>query len=81
MTVSAADIQKAFEQLEGHVIRTPFVQAPMLSASLGCDVRLKLENLQHTSSFKERGAFIAMQALSEETRKRGVITMLSLIHI
>lgn len=75
MTVSAADIQKASEQLEGHVIRTPFVQAPMLSASLGCDVRLKLENLQHTSSFKARGAFIAMQALSEETRKRGVITM------
>jgi threonine dehydratase len=75
MTVSAADIQKASEQLEGHVIRTPFVQAPMLSGSLGCDVRLKLENLQHTSSFKARGAFIAMQALSEETRKRGVITM------
>jgi threonine dehydratase len=47
----------------------------MLSGSLGCDVRLKLENLQHTSSFKARGAFIAMQALSEETRKRGVITM------
>ena len=75
MTVSAADIQSASEQLEGHVIRTPFVQAPMLSGSLGCDVRLKLENLQHTSSFKARGAFIAMQALSEETRKRGVITM------
>jgi threonine dehydratase len=47
----------------------------MLSGSLGCDVRLKLENLQHTSSFKARGAFIAMQALPEEARKRGVITM------
>jgi threonine dehydratase len=75
MTVSATDIQKASERLEGHVIRTPFVQAPMLSGSLGCDVRLKLENLQHTSSFKARGAFIAMQALPEEARKRGVITM------
>lgn len=75
MTVSATDIQKASERLEGHVIRTPFVQAPMLSASLGCDVRLKLENLQHTSSFKARGAFIAMQALPDEARKRGVITM------
>ena len=75
MTVSATDIQKASERLEGHVIRTPFVQAPMLSGSLGCDVRLKLENLQHTSSFKARGAFIAMQALPEEERKRGVITM------
>jgi threonine dehydratase len=75
MTVSATDIQKASERLEGHVIRTPFVQAPMLSGSLGCDVRLKLENLQHTSSFKARGAFIAMQALPDEARKRGVITM------
>jgi len=75
MTVSATDIRKAAERLDGHVIRTPFVHAPMLSASLGCDVRLKLENLQHTSSFKARGAFIAMQALSEEARKRGVITM------
>ena len=47
----------------------------MLSGSLGCDVRLKLENLQHTSSFKARGAFIAMQALPDEARTRGVITM------
>jgi threonine dehydratase len=75
MTVSATDIQKASEQLEGHIIRTPFVPAPMLSGSLGCDVRLKLENLQHTSSFKARGAFIAMQSLPEDARKRGVITM------
>jgi threonine dehydratase len=51
------------------------VQAPALSGLLGCDIRLKLENLQHTSSFKARGAFIAMQALSSEARKRGVITM------
>src|SRR6056300_1126100 len=75
MTVSATDIQKASEQLEGHIIRTPFVPAPMLSGSLGCDVRLKLENLQHTSSFKARGAFIAMQFLPEDARNRGVITM------
>jgi len=75
MTVSATDIRQAAERLDGHVIKTPFVQAPMLSSSLGCEVRLKLENLQHTSSFKARGAFIAMQALSDEARKRGVITM------
>lgn len=75
MAVSANDIRKAAARLEGHVIRTPFVAAPMLSTLLGCDIRLKLENLQHTSSFKARGAFIAMQALSEEERRRGVITM------
>ena len=75
MTVSANDIREAAERLEGQVIRTPFVPAPMLSTALGCEVRLKLENLQHTSSFKARGAFIAMQALSDEARNRGVITM------
>jgi len=75
MTVSATDIQTASEHLEGHIIRTPFVAAPALSGMLGCDIRLKLENLQHTSSFKARGAFIAMRALPDEARKRGVITM------
>ena len=75
MTVSATDIRNASERLEGNIIRTPFVQAPALSGLLGCDIRLKLENLQHTSSFKARGAFVAMQALSSEARKRGVITM------
>ena len=75
MTVSATDIRNASERLEGNIIRTPFVQAPAVSGLLGCDIRLKLENLQHTSSFKARGAFIAMQALSSEARRRGVITM------
>ena len=75
MTVSATDIRNASERLEGSIIRTPFVSAPALSGLLGCDIRLKLENLQHTSSFKARGAFIAMQALPDEARKRGVIAM------
>ena len=75
MTVSATDIRNASDRLEGNVIRTPFVPAPALSGLLGCDVSLKLENLQHTSSFKARGAFIAMQALSDAARQRGVITM------
>ena len=75
MTVTAHDIRDAAKRLEGHVVATPLVDAPMLSATLGCDVRLKLENLQHTSSFKARGAFIAMQALADDARQRGVITM------
>jgi threonine dehydratase len=47
----------------------------MLSRTLGCNLVLKLENLQHTSSFKARGAFIAMSALDDEQRKLGVIAM------
>jgi len=75
MTVTAANIIDAAELLRGKVIHTPFVDAPMLSSSLGCGLRLKLENLQHTSSFKARGAFMAMQALDAGARERGVITM------
>lgn len=75
MSVSAEDIRLAASQLDGHVIRTPFVDAPMLSRTLGCDLSLKLENLQHTSSFKARGAYMAMQALNEDAKRRGVITM------
>jgi len=75
MAVTAANIRDAAQHLDGKVIRTPFVAAPMLSATLGCDVMLKLENLQHTSSFKARGAYMAMQALDAGARERGVITM------
>lgn len=75
MGVTADNIRQAAIELEGHVIRTPFVDAPMLSRTLGCDLMLKLENLQHTSSFKARGAYVAMQALDEDAKRRGVITM------
>ena len=61
--------------VEGHILRTPFVDAPMLSRTLGCNLVLKLECLQHTSSFKARGAYVAMMALDAGQRQRGVIAM------
>ena len=75
MTVTADDIRNAATLLEGHVLRTPFVDAPMLSRTLGCNLVLKLECLQHTSSFKARGAYFAMMALDEGQKQRGVIAM------
>ena len=75
MTVTADDIRNAATLLEGRVLRTPFVDAPMLSRTLGCNLVLKLECLQHTSSFKARGAYVAMIALDEGQKQRGVITM------
>ena len=75
MAVSADDIRNAAKILDRQIIHTPLVTAPMLSRHLGCEVVLKLENLQHTSSFKARGAFMAMQALDAGARQRGVITM------
>ena len=75
MTVTSNDIRTAAKSLEGQIIRTPMISAPMLSRSLGCDLSLKLECLQHTSSFKARGALNAMLGLNAEQRQRGVITM------
>ena len=48
--------------------------APSLSAISSSDVYLKLENLQHTGSFKVRGAFNSLISLSDEQRHNGVVT-------
>jgi threonine dehydratase len=56
LELSFAEIEKARERLDGHIRNTPCMQSKTLSAMLGCEVYLKMENLQFTSSFKERGA-------------------------
>ncbi len=75
MSVTAKDIHTAAKTLQGQVIRTPIVVAPLLSRQFGCNLYLKLECQQYTSSFKTRGAFIAMQSLSSAQRESGVIAM------
>ncbi len=75
MSVTLEDIRAAAELLEGEVIRTPLVPAPRLSRRLGCELYLKLENLQYTGSFKDRGALIKLKSLTPEQRKTGVIAM------
>lgn len=75
MAVTANDIRTAATTLSGNVIRTPFIDAPMLSRTLGCTLALKLECLQYTSSFKARGAFLAMTVLTDLQKDRGVIAM------
>jgi threonine dehydratase len=56
------------------VRRTPLSESAALSRLSGARVYLKLENLQFTGSFKERGAANRILALSEAERSRGVIT-------
>lgn len=57
----------------GGILRTPCIPAPALSAETGCEVWVKLENLQPTGSFKERGAFARLSRLTAEERARGVV--------
>jgi threonine dehydratase len=56
MTVTIADVESASARISGDVVRTPTAEAPAVSRLLGCDLRLKLESLQLTGSFKVRGA-------------------------
>src|SRR5213075_1187919 len=53
----------------------PFVHSRTLSRLTGAEVFLKLENLQFTASFKERGALNKLASLSASERGRGVIAM------
>jgi threonine dehydratase len=72
---SLDDIRHAARQIDGVVMRTPFLPAPRLSRLTGAEIWVKYENLQATSSFKERGALIKFLSLTEAERKRGVIAM------
>ncbi|MGH1456591.1 MAG: threonine ammonia-lyase [Alphaproteobacteria bacterium] len=73
MGVTFDDVVKAREAIQDAVIRTPTIKATRLSIHLGIDLYLKLENLQHTSAFKARGALNKLLTLTEEQRKKGVI--------
>jgi threonine dehydratase len=68
-----ADVVAAASRIAGHVIRTPLIRAEKLSALTGVDIRLKLESLQFTGAFKERGALNKLMALGPADRARGVI--------
>ena len=75
MSVGLAEIRQAAEAISGQVVRTPLMRAERLSQLYGCELHLKLENLQITGSFKDRGAYMKLQSLSDEQRRRGVIAM------
>ena len=73
--VTLADIEAARRVIDGHVLRTPMLPAPRLSALTGAEVFVKYENLQVTNSFKERGARTKLASLTAAERERGVIAM------
>jgi threonine dehydratase len=72
----AALAQAAFEaadRIRPYVRTTPLDHSLYFSRQTGTDVHLKLENLQHTGSFKLRGAMNKLLSLSPEQRQRGVV--------
>ncbi len=69
------DVRAAAGRIAGVVERTPTRHSTTLSEIAGCDIYLKFENLQFTSSFKERGALNKLLSLTPEQRKRGIAAM------
>ena len=66
-------IRAAATRLEGHARRTPLLGSPFLDEIAGRRVLVKPECLQHTGSFKYRGARAAVSALDAAARARGVL--------
>jgi threonine dehydratase len=73
--IGLEDVRRAEETIRGHVLRTPLVPSPRLSALTGATVCVKHENMQPTGSFKERGAVTKLDSLTAGERRRGVIAM------
>jgi len=73
MQITLADVEAARERIAGGVYLSPCVPSIPLSNLTGADIWCKLDYLQRTGSFKERGARNALLLLTSEQRKRGVI--------
>jgi threonine dehydratase len=72
-----ADIEAAASRLNGHARRTPLLSSPFLDEIAGRRVFVKAECLQHTGSFKFRGAWSALSAMDPALRAKGVIAFSS----
>ncbi|MEY2465968.1 MAG: threonine dehydratase [Verrucomicrobiota bacterium] len=73
MAVGFADIQAAAKRIAGHIYESPCPASIPLSEATGMKIFCKLEYLQRTGSFKERGARNALLQLTPEQKQRGVI--------
>lgn len=68
------EIRAARGRLAAHLPPTPLIHSPWLSTSASAEVRLKLESLQVTRSFKVRGALNALMQLAARTPRPVVVT-------
>lgn len=73
MTVTISHIERAHALIGEHIVRTPCIASAPLSALSGAEVVLKLENFQHTGSFKPRGALNKLLSLNARERALGVV--------
>ena len=71
--ITFVDVEEARERIKEHIYLSPFPYSETISRMTGNRVFFKLENLQMTGSFKERGALNRLLTLTAEEARRGVI--------
>lgn len=74
MTLTLSDIQAAHDRIKPYIIETPVLRLYNLEEILGCEVYVKLENMQRTKAFKLRGVMNTLLQLTDEELNRGVVT-------
>jgi threonine dehydratase len=73
--ISLDDVYRARERIGDRLHRTPMLTSATLSKQVGADVRFKAELLQRTGAFKPRGVLNKLATLTEDEKKRGVISI------
>lgn len=73
--LSLDDVHRARERIAGRLHRTPLLPSATMSKHVGADVRFKAELFQRTGAFKPRGVLNKLATLSDEEKRRGVISI------
>lgn len=74
MTLALSDIKEARERIAPYIIETPVLRLHNLEEILGCEVYVKLENMQRTNAFKLRGVMNTLLQLTEDELANGIVT-------
>jgi threonine dehydratase len=73
--ISVDDVRRARERIGGRLHRTPMLTSATMSKQVGAEVHFKAELFQRTGSFKPRGVLNRLATLTEEEKRRGVISI------
>ena len=71
--ITLSDVQAALGRIRESIYLSPCARSETMSQQTGNSIYLKLDNLQFTGAFKERGALNKLLMLTKEERERGVI--------
>ncbi|MCM8568967.1 pyridoxal-phosphate dependent enzyme [Gramella jeungdoensis] len=74
MEITKLKLENVQQKLQPYIHRTPVMKSRLLNEITGAELWFKCENFQRMGAFKMRGAANAIMSLSEEKRKKGVVT-------